>query len=309
MASLHKSKIKEKISRRPNLLFFIPLFIYFFFGLQHLTQFETADEHLWMYDPIKGRIHNYWDAIENRNWAATRINDKPGITLAYVSGIGLLFEKNPEERIVERDTYFRVYNPKKTEEINFLFRLPILIFNGLFCLFFFWIIKKLTDSDWLALIFSSLILLNPILIGISQIVNPDSLLWTFSTASFLSFLTYLKKEEKRYAILSSTFLGLSLLSKYSSVMFIPFFVLTIAFHVLFNFAEWKEKGMLKPKIIKLISSYFLILLGAAIIFSIMMPAVFVDWSFLYKGTIGFKKTSPLWLFLVFLIFVLALLLD
>lgn len=289
----------RKIPKSPYFLFFIPLIIYFFFGFQHLTQFETADEHFWIYDPIKGRIHNYWDAVKNKNWKATRINDKPGITLAYVSGAGLLFQKNPEERLIQKDRYFRVYNSEKTEEINFLFRLPILIFNGLFSLFFLWIIKKLTESDWLALISSTLILLNPILLGISQIVNPDSLLWVFSTASLLSFLTYLKKDEKKFAILASLFLGLSLLSKYSAIILIPFFLLAMVFHIIANLTQWKENGLLNKKIVRLIYSYFLILLGSTTVFSFMMPAVFADPAFLYKGTIGFKKTSPIWLFLLF----------
>lgn len=302
------SKIKEGFFIPRNLLL-LPLVVYFFLGLQHLTQFETADEHFWIYDPVKGRIHNYWDAIENGNWAATRINDKPGVTLAYIAGIGLLFQENPEERIVQREQYFRVYNPEKTEEINFLFRLPVLIFNGLSSLFFFWVLKRLTESDWLALIGATLILLNPVLLGISQIVNPDSVLWVFSTAAIFSFLTYLRTEEKKFAALTSIFLGLSLLSKYSAVILIPFFVLAIAYHILSEFKKREASGELKRLVLRLIAAYFLILFGAAAVFSLMMPAVFVDWSFLYRGTVGFKSTSPVWLFLVFLGGILLTLLD
>ena len=40
-------------------LILIPLCVYFYFGLSHLAQFETADEHYWIYDPVEGRIHDY----------------------------------------------------------------------------------------------------------------------------------------------------------------------------------------------------------------------------------------------------------
>ena len=85
------NKIKSFIARRPAVLLLVPLFCFFFFGLIHLTKFETVDEHYWIYSnrtPINywqynnGRIQQYWSALFSQNWAKTRINDKPGITLA-----------------------------------------------------------------------------------------------------------------------------------------------------------------------------------------------------------------------------------
>ena len=103
------SSIKPESSKKCNnkliLFLLIPLAIYFIFGVQHLAKFETADEHYWLYDAIDGRVHNYWEALSTGNWLGTRINDKPGITLAYVSGVGLLFQQNPTERFAELDKY------------------------------------------------------------------------------------------------------------------------------------------------------------------------------------------------------------
>lgn len=280
------------------LLLLIPLAIYFAFGLFHLTRFETADEHLWIYDPVEGRINDYWRAIAEHDWTRTRVNDKPGITLAYVSGIGLLFEKNPEERIVQKEENYRIYDPAKTEEINLLFRLPILIFNGLFSFYFFWIIRKLTSSGWLALFSAALILLCPTLLGISQIVNPDSLLWVFSAASILSFLAFLNKGEKKLAMQASAFLGLALLSKYTAVILVPYFFFLMGLKALFSFKEWQSEQKTNSKIKNISLAFFLIILGSSALFSLMMPAVFRHPEFLFQGTIGFKTSSPLLIFLI-----------
>ena len=91
---------KEKQKKLPKkkkdwsillLLFIIfPLVAYLWLGFQNLTKFETADEHLWINNPYEGRIHQYWDAMSQKDWSQTRINDKPGVSLAYISGLGLL---------------------------------------------------------------------------------------------------------------------------------------------------------------------------------------------------------------------------
>jgi len=301
-------KFFKKLDKKIFLLL-IPLGIYLSFGLHHLTEFETADEHYWMYDSTEGRIHDYWRAISQKNWAATRINDKPGVTVALISGAGLFFQDNSEDRIAFKDNMLKDIVPEATLQANLIFRLPILAFNGFFIFFFYWIAKKLTDNSWIALIFSTLVLLNPILLGISQIVNPDSLLWVFANASLFSFLVYIKKEEAKYAVLSSLFLGLAFLSKYAAVLLVPFFALTIGVHFLFNFEKWKKENLLSQKVLRFVFSYFGILSGAAFVFSLLMPAVFTDPSFLYKGTIGFKKTSPLWIFGVFFFINVGLVLD
>lgn len=291
------------------LLLLIPLAVYFSFGLQHLAKFETADEHLWMYDPVDGRIHAYWRAIETHNWTQTRINDKPGITLAYISGIGMLFEKNAADRVVEYGSHYRVYNPDKAEEINWLFRLPILIFNGLFSFFFLWALKRLTGNGWLALLASSLILLSPIIVGISQIINPDSLMWVFSTAAILSFLIFLKEAKKKFAVMTAIFLGLALLSKYTSVILVPYFFILIFLYLIYNVRNFDKEGIFRSRVLLYTVGYFSIIAGAIAVFAIMMPAVFRHPEFLYEGTIGFKVSSPTYAFLSVFLANLFLIID
>ena len=77
-----------------------------------------------------------------QNWKKTYINDKPGVSVALISGVGLLAEPNPEEhrirdsKITENENY-TVYDSNKTDKINFSLRFPILLFNALFLVFSF----------------------------------------------------------------------------------------------------------------------------------------------------------------------------
>jgi len=255
------------------------LALYFTFGSFRLANFVTADEHYWIYE----RIPQYWKALSDGKLKKTLINDKPGITLAYVSGVGLFFEKHPEIYINKPEKHISIYDPAVTERLNLIFRWPVLFFNGLFSLFFFWIIRKLTDNIWIALWTSVLILLSPVLLGISRIVNPDSVLWIFSTAATFSLFAYLKKEENKLVVLSSAFLGLSLLSKYSSVFLIPFFFSAILIYCFWQYPLWSQEE-LKKKITQYLFSYLFILMGAIALFIALLPAVLVSPAFFEEKT-------------------------
>jgi 4-amino-4-deoxy-L-arabinose transferase-like glycosyltransferase len=284
------TQIKKKwMPSKFLLLLLISLSLYFSFGFYHIAKFETADEHYWLYDPVEGRIHDYWNAIGKRDWFSTRINDKPGVMLAHVSGIGILLEDNLHKRAIEPADYQSAFSSAETERINFAFRAPLLIFNGLFSLFLFWLIKRLTENRWLALMAVTLILLNPIIIGVSQIINPDSLLWIFSFSALLSLLTYLKYRKKIDVALCALLFGFALLSKYSAVIFIPFFFFVMLVYLL----QENDRLVFAKKVQENTLAYFSILGGSFIIFAFLMPAVIINSEFFYSGTIGFKGMEPI----------------
>ncbi|MFA5962022.1 MAG: glycosyltransferase family 39 protein [Parcubacteria group bacterium] len=285
----------------------IAFFVYLFFGLQHLARFETADERYWMYeDPENGRIYSYWNALGKGNLEGTYINDKPGISLAYISGSALLFKDKPADRLFLDNSVERKYDPQETQRVHFLFRLPLLIFNGLFCLVLFWLIWKFSENQWIALWATILILLSPILLGISQIVNPDSLLWSFSAGTIFAFLGYLKTREKKFIFLSALFLGFSLLSKYSAVILIPFLLSTVIVDIYF---EQVRRKIAVREISLLLVAYLGTIIGALVVFAVFLPAVFVRPVLLYDAFLdlaGFQYV--LWVIssMVFLLFFDAL---
>ncbi|MFA6383031.1 MAG: glycosyltransferase family 39 protein [Parcubacteria group bacterium] len=281
----------QKIAKRKNLLveslLCFALLIYFIFGFHHLSNFISADEHFWLPNSGTERIEDYWTAIKKGDWKDTRINDKPGITLAYTSGIAMLFD-DAKGQIIDSDGNFKRYDPARTKTINFLYRLPILLISGFFSFFFFWIIRRITGNEWIALFSATGILLSPILLGISQIVNPDSLFWIFGSASFFSFYAFLQTQEKKFILLASVFFGLAMASKYVSIIFIPFFLFAIFAYYFFEFEKWQSTPQeLKKIAIRIGLAYFAIILSGFLIFALMMPASFVEPKIFYLGTIGF----------------------
>jgi 4-amino-4-deoxy-L-arabinose transferase-like glycosyltransferase len=276
-----------------RILLGLVLGVYFIFGFYHLTNFISADEHFWLPNSGAERIEEYWKAIREGNWKNTRINDKPGITLAYTSGIALLFD-DASGQIVEKDNTFKRFDPERTKKINFLYRLPILLLSGFFSLFFFWIIKKITKDGWIALWSVTGMLLSPVLLGISQIVNPDSLFWIFGSSTLFSFYAFLQERQKKFAILTALFFGLGLASKYVTIIFLPFFFLMMLIFYFFELETWREKRLEFQKFVLGNSlSYLGIILSGFLLFAVLMPASFVELEFFYLGTIGFPGMAPI----------------
>ncbi|NTU66794.1 MAG: phospholipid carrier-dependent glycosyltransferase [Candidatus Moranbacteria bacterium] len=259
-----------------------PMLLYLNFALIHLTKFETADESLWY---SQGRIQKYWKAIDERNWKNTRINDKPGVTLAIISGLARYWEKEAPPEVEERNRKFQYFPTERIEEAHFNYRIPIVVFNGIMALYFFWIIRRLTKNEWAALFSSTLILLNPILLGISQIINPDSLFWTFSLALLLTFLAFLETGGVIVAILSILLMGFTLASKYVGVIFFPFLILALFAHAMYRIPEWVEKSeKVWKKVLWRALIYPATVWGGIGVFALLMPAAIIKTKYLTSGT-------------------------
>jgi len=259
-----------------------PMFLYLNFALIHLTNFETADESLWY---SQGRIQKYWKAIDERNWKNTRINDKPGVTLAIISGLARYWEKDAPPDVEEKNRKFQFFPVDQIEEAHFNYRIPIVVFNGVMALYFFWIIRRLTKNEWAALFSATLILLNPILLGISQIINPDSLFWTFSLAILLTFLAFLESGSVILTILGILLMGLTLASKYVGVIFFPFLLLAFFAHAMYRIPDWVEKGeKIWKKVLWRALVYPATIWGSIGVFALLMPAAIIKTKYLTSGT-------------------------
>lgn len=283
-----------------------PLLLFLFFGTHHLGQFHTADEDLWFASPTTGRVHSYWDAMRSGRWEATRINDKPGVTTALLSGsIGLLVDTEPERKVVETGDQYLVSDPEVSERTAFFFRLPILISNATLILVLFFLTRKYIGNGKTAAIFALFLFLSPILLGISQIVNPDSTLWSFSFVAVLSFLVFLKHGGNGYLALSAAASGFALLDKYTAVFQLIFLLFLTISHVMFFGAD---ADAVRTRIRRATAALLLVLSGAAVIFLVFMPAAIIDPSLLYTGTFGFEhsRNIPLLISLVSLFSALLL---
>lgn len=287
------------------------MLIFFSFGFFHLAKFETVDEHFWK----DKRIKKYWTGVKlgitEGHWKKTRINDKPGITVAIISGVGLLFEPNPENNRIRTDNItsnglFTVYDSTKTERINIIFRLPLLLFNTFFLLILFWLLLKIIPPPF-AILTIVFIGTSPILIGISQIINPDALLWTFTTASILTYFHLIENGQKKFLWLTIIFTGLALLSKYTANIL---FILFVFIFLSKTFIDYKKINApisgLSSYLKKRLLEWFLILFGSILIYGTLMPASLEKTKHLWNGTIYSPAFAPIfWPLIIFLILLLS----
>ena len=256
---------------------------YFIFGLFHITKFLTADEHYWIYE----RIPQYWNSLADGNLKKTNINDKPGISLALISGSGYLFNKTSIDQAIELNKGSKSLDPKIDPNIEknlFSLRFPILLFNGIATLLLFFLLKKLTQKKWVALWSSIFIGFSPILIGISQIINPDSFLWTFSILAIVSYLLLLKENKLKYLFLTIIFTSFSLLSKYVANILFPFYLL-----LMFSYFFSTEGLDAKKYFFGQIKNYLWIFFGSLLTISVFLPAIFIKPMVLYRLTAGFSQ--------------------
>jgi hypothetical protein len=258
-------------------------FLFLIFGTYHLGQFMSVDESKW----VNVRVPQLYDALLKMDFGRTFINDKPGVLPAFLSGFVNFF----------LDHNFYKNNPLIYEQYLFWWRLPIVIFNFLMLFLIYFFTKKLLNKQYSILI-TGLIALNPILIGISQVVNPDATLWSVGFLSFLTFFLYLKTNEDKYTWYSGIFFGLALISKYFISIFYIFFFFVVYFEYLFRIINRKQffQRCLDLGKVYLISIF---------VYTLLFPATWINPVQIIKGTIGANILNPgAFLFLIFLFIIL-----
>lgn len=252
------------------------------FGLPRLEKYSAVDEPYWTYD----RISKFWSGVTKPKFSRTNINDKPGVTVAIISGLGLL-QYDPMEYKSLRQKPKTAEQLEAIDGINYIFRLPIYLFSLIFLPLFYFFTRKIFGKRTAN--FSTIFIgLSPILLGMSLIINPDSLVWIFAPLSFLSFLIYLKEDRKKYALISGIFLGLSLLTKYVSNIFYVYFLFLIFFDYLFAKNKQVFFQYFKEKII----GYLLLVVASMATFTALFPATWVKPMMILEGTFLNKTFKP-----------------
>jgi 4-amino-4-deoxy-L-arabinose transferase-like glycosyltransferase len=260
--------------------------IFFGFAAHDLGKSANVDEALWLHD----RIPKYWNALEALEFRKTSISDKPGITVALVSGAGLLSEPDPKSW---KDT---TGNPAGTESFFFSFRIPIVVFAALLLPLFYFLLERLVGRTRGMFAFA-LIALSPTTIGMTRIINPDALLWMFVPLSLIAFLVHIKRRHIGYLLLSGVLLGLALLTKYvANILFVFAFGLIFLEYVF----RGKDESFL-PYLRRSLLSYGLWTFVAIAMFFVLFPATWLRPGKLLDATIfsqAFESTAVLFLSLL-----------
>lgn len=282
----------------PTLLFVLFMTATFFsFGLYRLGEYAAVDEPLWLY----GRIGQYWNNIGDREWHKTDVSDKPGITVSILSGAALL-QYDPHRY---DDTRHRgeVYVNKSLNMVAFFrdFRLPLLICITLLLPLLYFLLERLLGRS-AALIPFSLVATAPLLVGVTKIINPDALLWMFTTLALISYLVFQKRPLYRYLFVSGLFLGLALLTKYIANIVFIYLLMLLFVEYLYNPQAFRQdfSRYLKNTLIQI----GFVTLVALSTFYLILPANWVDPMELITGTLlsqAFVKVAPLFMVLIVLI--------
>ncbi len=296
----HGDTLRTWLKRQgAHVLFLVLLLtgIFFSFGYIRLGQYAAVDEPLWLY----GRITKFWNNINEREWQKTAVSDKPGITVAMLSGISLL-EYKPKLYDDTRHGGEVFVNKSLDMEAFFrAFRLPILVFVTLLLPLVYFLLERLFGRGG-ALLSYAILVTSPILIGVTKIINPDALLWLLTTLSILSYLVFQKRAWHRYLFLSGFFLGLALLTKYvANIVYI--YLLALLF---LEYLYHPKKHPLEfPLYLKqtLLHIAFVIFVSLAT-FYLLLPATWLNPYKLVRSTLlsqAFVKVAPLFVFLIALI--------
>lgn len=280
------------------LVFVSIVFSSLYFGLPRLKEFSGVDEPYWSYD----RVPQFWESVSKGNWKSTNICDKPGITLAMVSGAGLPFINDPRDYEKLRE---KPKTPEQVETIRdayYHLRLPVFLFTLATLPLFYFFIRKLLGKT-VALFAAIFIGFSPILLGISLIINSDAMLWILTALSTLSLFVFLKENDKKYLIASGFFLGLSVITKYvANILFVYFFFIFLLEYILYAHKNIELKKYLPQAFVN-----YLILFGVAMTTAFLFfPATWVKFSVLINATIGNEVFSSTWPLFVGIIGLLAL---
>ena len=254
-----------------------------FLTTKNIGNFAAVDEPLWTFDRIPG----YWKNIAEGDFDNTAISDKPGITVALLSGIGLLQ--------IDPDNYETSdANPPRFEitEMNKTMRLPITIFCALSLFLFYFLLDKIFGKKT-ALLGTSLIALSPPLIGMSRIINPDALLWIFAPLTMLSYFAFLKKRTRSLLLFTGILLGFSLLTKYVSNILIVFLLGMVFIEAILSEKKLFSLEEINKHFSETLANLGSIIIVALSVFYVFFPAAWQQPSKLFYATLGSQAFAPI----------------
>lgn len=292
-------RVQTFLKRRKRSLLtgvFVGVTLCIFSGIifHNLGKFETSDEDLWKDTRIKRYFNGWREGIANGDFQKTRVNDKPGVTVSILSGAALPFVVDPGNQDVSKPTdgvyLYQKYRTHNTENLNRGLRIPIVVFTvGMLALFGF-LLYRFTRSSLATVAGVSLVALNPVLLGISQIINPDAVLWSSALVSLMLYILSLRNGSWRWAVWAGLFFGWAIASKYTGNLLTVFFLGLLFLSLVFE--DKADAGFTARYRKKLVQFFTVTLLGYGV-FVALVPFVLTNFSLFLYGTFLSPGTKPI----------------
>jgi 4-amino-4-deoxy-L-arabinose transferase-like glycosyltransferase len=170
------------------------------------------------------------------------------------------------------------YGHSDLQDYLFWWRLPLILLGALSLIPIYSLLKKLFNKN-IAIMTTVLLGLSPVVIGMSQVVNPDATLWSTAFLSFISFMLYIKTNKQKYVLLSGLFFGLGLLSKYFISIFYIFYFIIIYIEYLIGHKNPETAVQRLIDLAKIVAISLLV-------YAVFFPANWFDYRQIILGSLG-----------------------
>ncbi len=274
------SRSQEHYSSFYTALAFLLCFCFFVIGARDIGKQAMVDEPLWIFD----RIESYSASFLSGDLLGTRINDKPGITIAILGTPSRLAHAYPS-------TIQESITPEEHEHLTALMRLPILAAGAILLLLLFFVVRRLTNQE-IALASVLMIALSPHLLGIARIINPDALLWILLPLSFFLIWRALLFPSRTTVIYAGTILGLGLLTKYIANLIFVMMPLLSALIVIYD--RKKDITLIQSQLKRHIIVYMSITFIALAVYILMLPSTWIRPIDILRGTLFSEAFIAIW---------------
>ena len=253
----------------------VPFVLFLFLRLDGIQRdMSNSDAARW-----HRRSENFAQAIESFNFSETYQRYHPGVTLMWLTSIVEWGIKAydftydlPFKTLENTDGYLLIDGLSKTILVIVLFVLLIVQYNY---------IQLLFDKS-VALLFVFFVAVEPYMIGINRWYHLTSLETFLGFCAFLAFLLWSEYGNKSYIVKSGIFLGLAILTKFSSVFLLPVLGLIFLVNVL------KKKQVQRYYYIKTA-----LIFGSSVLFTIvaLFPALWVSAPNVISQILGAAQNS------------------
>ncbi|MBP7859585.1 phospholipid carrier-dependent glycosyltransferase [Patescibacteria group bacterium] len=240
----------------------------------------------------KTRTFQFSSALFKMNFADTAVTYHPGVTLMWLSAIGVKFYNLFARFFYQSLDYSTIRDYTGS---HFTQKLMIILCLSFFLFFILYIISKLYSKSY-ALLFYCVFLFEPYVLGLTRVLHTDGLVTFFSFSAILSLYYFsLNTRRKFWFFLSAFSCSLALLTKSNSLILLGFLGLCILVYFFY-----KEKN-LATKFSFSVKYGFLYLFLVLFFFSLFWPAMWVSpiatLKLYYDGivNIGLEPHSQIWM--------------
>lgn len=245
----------DMAEKKYKLILLSILFLFFIFRLPGLGKdISNSDAARW-----HRRSEDFLNALKSGNFADTYQHYQPGVTLmwldAFVNDISFKYQinKGMEPKTLENSTYYPI--------VHGISKTIIVLVLGVLFLVQILLVRKLF-GDEVSLFFGFILSVEPYLIGINRWFHLTSLETFFSFTSFLFILNWYKFRENKFLVLSSVLLSLSVLSKLTTLIILPVYLIIF----ILGFRQKKDASLLIFGLIFVIT------------FTVLFPAMLADFN-------------------------------